>query len=220
VRLHSVEASDIARTPARAGGARRPFIVGIGGTTRPSSSCEAALLYALDRAAARGAETEAFTGASLALPIFDPQSPVRSDDAARLVAALRRADGVIIASPGYHGLISGMLKNALDYTEDMRADARPYLDGRAVGCIVSANGAQALGSTLASLRSMIHALRGWPTPYGATLVSGAVAFERGVPTDAANRAALETVADQVADFAWMSLAWSPRAGAAAAVLSA
>lgn len=220
MRVPPVEILDTGRPVSRSHGGRRPLIVGIGGTTRPSSSCEAALLYALQRAAARGAETEAFTGASLALPIFDPQAPARSEDAARLVASLRRADGVIIASPGYHGLISGMLKNALDYTEDMRADPRPYLDGRAVGCIVSANGAQALGSTLSSLRSMVHALRGWPTPYGATLVSGVVTFDRGVPTDASARAALDTVADQVTDFAWMSLDWACRSGAAATARSA
>ena len=46
--------------------------------------------------------------------------------------AVSAADGLIIASPGYHGGISGLVKNALDYVEDLRGDARPYLDGRAV----------------------------------------------------------------------------------------
>lgn len=188
--------------------ARRPLIVGVGGTTRDGSSCEAALRYALRCAAEMGAEVVALTGSALQLPIYDPQSGHRTPEAVSLVHALRRADGVLIASPGYHGLISGMLKNALDYTEDMRGDARPYLDGRAVGCIVSANGAQALGSTLASLRSMIHALRGWPTPFGATLVAGQTKFELDAPVDQESRAALGLVARQVVDFARMSVAWS------------
>jgi multimeric flavodoxin WrbA len=35
---------------------------------------------------------------------------------------LRRAHGIIVASPGYHGSMSGLVKNALDYAEDMRDD--------------------------------------------------------------------------------------------------
>jgi FMN reductase len=43
------------------------------------------------------------------------------------VAEVERADGIVIASPGYHGGISGMVKNALDYLEDLRDAPRPYL---------------------------------------------------------------------------------------------
>jgi hypothetical protein len=34
----------------------------------------------------------------------------------------------IVGSPGYHGAISGLVKNALDYIEDLREDPRVYLD--------------------------------------------------------------------------------------------
>ena len=54
----------------------------------------------------------------------------------RMIAALRRANGVILSTPCYHGSVSGLVKNALDYTEDMCKDPEPYLDGRAVGLIV------------------------------------------------------------------------------------
>ncbi|WP_163579655.1 NADPH-dependent FMN reductase, partial [Klebsiella pneumoniae] len=80
-------------------------------------------------------------------PMFAPERPDRSDEARALIAALRRADGIVISSPGYHGSMSGLIKNALDYTEDMRDDAQPYFDGRAVGCIACAAGWQATGST-------------------------------------------------------------------------
>ena len=85
----------------------------------------------------------------------------------QLIEAVREADAIIIATPGYHGGVSGLVKNALDTLEELRADDRPYLDGRAVGCIVTAYGWQAAGSVLTSLRSIVHALRGWPTPFGA-----------------------------------------------------
>lgn len=204
------EASKVVRFRQEPSAAARPLIVGIGGTTRDGSSCEASMLYALRCAAEMGVEVQGFAGADLRMPVYDPQVDARDEASARLVAALRRADGVIICSPGYHGLISGMLKNALDYIEDMRADDRPYLDGRAVGCIVSANGAQALGSTLASLRAIVHALRGWPTPYGATLMAGGTAFADGVPVDADVRGSIGIVVRQVVDFARMSAAWKSR----------
>lgn len=199
-RVHQLE-------PARA--QARPLIVGVGGTSRPGSSCEAALLYALSCARDLGAETRAFVGADLRMPLFEPHLPERAPEAERLVAALRQADGVILSSPGYHGLVSGLLKNALDYTEDMKGDSRVYFDGRAVGCIVIANGAQALGSTLSSLRSMVHALRGWPTPYGATLMSGGGWID-GKPSDVETHNALALVAQQVTHFASMSLGWRHR----------
>ncbi len=55
--------------------------------------------------------------------------------------------------------------------EDLREDPSPYLEGRAVGCIICANGQQALGSALANMRAIIHTLRGWNTPYAVTINS-------------------------------------------------
>ena len=83
-----------------------------------------------------------------------------------MLEGVRQADGVIIATPGYHGSVSGLIKNALDSLEGLRNDPRPYFEGRAVGCLVTADGWQAGGTTLSSIRATIHALRGWPTPLG------------------------------------------------------
>lgn len=147
-------------TPSR----RQPLILGIGGTLRAGSTTERAIEYCLAEAARQGAETEIIRGTELVMPPYNPAQPERSAEAARLVALIRSADGIIIGSPGYHGSLSGLIKNALDYTEDLRADKRVYLEGRAVGCIACAEGTQSIGSTLAALRSIVHALRGWPTP--------------------------------------------------------
>jgi FMN reductase len=40
------------------------------------------------------------------------------------VDALWRADGIILATPSYHGSISGSIKSTLDHTEDLRDDPR------------------------------------------------------------------------------------------------
>ena len=180
-----------------------PFIVGLGGTVRPGSSSETALSLALAAAEAAGARTEMFGGAFLAsLPHYSPGQEEPNPDQARFLDAVRRADGLIISSPGYHGSISGLVKNALDTLEDLRSDPRPYFDGRAVGCIVAAFGAQAGGSTLATLRSIVHALRGWPTPLGAALNSSSGLFDAdGAFSDPKDAWAVEMVAKQVVDFA-------------------
>jgi FMN reductase len=157
----------------------KPFIVGIGGATRPESKTERALISALAVAAGMGCRTQLFGGADLAaIPIYDPENDACTEARAALVEAVRMADGVIIASPGYHGSISGLVKNSLDGLEDLRSDVRPYLDGRAVGLIVAADGAQAAGSTLSTLRNIVHALRGWPTPLGVVLSGSDADAER------------------------------------------
>jgi FMN reductase len=94
------------------------------------------------------------------------------------------------------------LKNALDYAEDLRQDSRVYLQDRAVGCIVCAEGAQALGSTLMAMRSVVHALRGWPTPFGAAVHTAVRPFDgQGRVVDETVRRACETVAEEVVTFA-------------------
>lgn len=142
----------------------KPLIVGIGGTPRAGSSSERLLHQALDVARAAGADTCAFSGEGLVFPIYGTAKLGAPETA--FVDALRRADGIVIASPGYHGSLSGLVKNALDHVEELRCDSRPYLEGRAVGLIAAAAGWQAGGSTLQHLRSIVHALRGWPTPLG------------------------------------------------------
>ena len=108
-----------------------PLIVGLGGTTRVGSSSEIALRYALRAAERAGAQTAILAGPALNLPMYAPENPQRSPSASELISLLRRSHGVIVASPGYHGSISGLVKNALDYVEDMRSDSAAYFDGRA-----------------------------------------------------------------------------------------
>ena len=176
-------------------------VVGIGGSLRNSSQSERALGIALEGARELGAVTTVITGDDLVLPFYDPAVPDRSDAAQHLVERLRTADGVVLVSPGYHGTISGLMKNALDYIEDLRQDDRPYLDGRAVGCVAVALGWQAAVTTLTSLRSIVHSLRGWPTPLGAAVNSAEVRFDNGACSSETVADNLRTIGRQVAEFA-------------------
>jgi FMN reductase len=154
-----------------------PYIVAVGGTLRANSSTERAMRHVLDAARRAGARTKLISGAALQLPLYQPDNAERSDAARSLVAELALADGIILGSPGYHGSISGLIKNALDYAEDLRADARPYFSGRAVGCIATAGGWPGAVNTLNALRDIVHALRGWPTPLGAAINTGENVFD-------------------------------------------
>lgn len=175
----------------------------IGGSTRPGSGSESAVKVVAAAARAAGAEVEVIVSRDLMFPIYDTETTERDPLAQRFVAAVRAADALIVASPGYHGSMSGMIKNALDYIEDTRNDGRVYLDGMPVGCVSVAYGWQATVSTLHSLRTAVHALRGWPSPLGATVnaSSGKIFDPTGACTEESVRFQLETVARQVVEFA-------------------
>lgn len=177
-------------------------IVALGGSTAPMAASERALRMATEAAMASGAEVTYLTGRALLMPIYDTESHERSPQAAAVVEALREADGLIVASPGYHGAMSGMIKNALDYAEDLRDDRRPYLDGRAVGIISVAHGWQTAVGALNELRLVVHALRGWPTPLGVAINDAAgLIGPDAAGSDATIVRQLRTMGEQVVQFA-------------------
>ena len=182
-------------------------ILAIGGSTRPNSSSEKALRIAADAAREAGATVTVITSRDLMLPIYDTESQDRDPKAVALVDAVRSAHGIIVCSPGYHGGISGMMKNALDYIEDLGREDPPYLHGRAVGCIAVAYGWQATVSTLHQLRQVAHALRGWPTPLGGTINASVTEFASdGSLSDESAHEQLRTIGTQVVEFARMRAA--------------
>ena len=181
---------------------RPPLIVGLGGTTRPFSSSEQALAVALTAARASGADTVLLDAADLDLPMYAPGSAARTGLAGRLISQIAQADGLIISTPGYHGGISGLIKNALDYVEELRDAEPPYLAGRAVGCVATAAGWQATTTTLMALRAVVHALRGWPTPLGVAINSAEpLLHSDGSVANTAAATQLRIVGAQVVEFA-------------------
>jgi len=178
-----------------------PYIVAVGGTLRPGSSTEKAMRHVLDAAERAGARVRLLSGAALHLPMYQPENPERTDAARDLVQQLALADGIVLGSPGYHGSISGLVKNALDYAEDLRNDARPYFSGRAVGCVATAGGWPGAVNTLGALRDIVHSLRGWPTPLGAAINTSEKVFDgAGVCTDPRVAQTLDLIAGEVLAF--------------------
>ena len=182
-----------------------PLIVGLGGTLRANSSTERALRYCLAAVEDQGGRTKLYAGPDLDLPMYAPHKLHRTPAAAELIESLRGADAVVVASPGYHGAISGLVKNALDYIEDLREDPRVYLDNTPWGCITCAYGWQAAVGTLGQLRGIGHALRAWPTPLGVAINSADPVWDAdGELVDEAVQSQLELLAAQLLTFAHTS----------------
>ena len=180
-----------------------PLIVGIGGTSRPNSTSERAVAAALKVAEALGARTLLFGGEFVSqMPLYVPEKHDSDANELSYIDAVRQCHGIIVSTPGYHGSLSGPVKNILDILEATARDDLPYLEGRPFGCVVTAYGWQACVSTLVSLRMIAHALRAWPTPFGASFNASTPLFRQdGSCIDESVAKAISIVATQVVDFA-------------------
>jgi len=174
----------------------RPRVVLLAGSLSAPSTADRVARWCARRCDDAGTPTAVFSGIDLAFPFYRPG---RTEPRSRAyLAALAGADGVVLVSPAYHGAPTGLLKNALDYVNELADDARPYLHGRAIGCVGVAGGDQGAHSTVASLRTIGHALRGWPTPLGVTLARERTAFgDDGTPTHPGAIGDLTVMLDQV-----------------------
>lgn len=133
-------------------------IVGIGGSLRTNSYSMQALQLAIDRVKDLGAEVEILDLRQMQLPFCDggdgyPDYP----DVAVLQNAVKQADGLILATPEYHGSVSGVIKNALDL---MSFDE---LDGKVAG-LISVLGGQPNSNALNELRLIMRWVHGWVIP--------------------------------------------------------
>ena len=140
-------------------------VVGLGGSLRERSYSRAALQQALTFAGERGLETELLDLRALDLPMYRPDIPADAYPTQYLASinhlldACRQADAFIWSSPCYHGTVSGVFKNALDFIEYLNHDERPYLHACPIGLIAVNDQV-----TFASMIAAVHELRGWAAP--------------------------------------------------------
>lgn len=141
------------------------LIVGLGGTLREQSYSRAAVQTALGIAAASGVETSMLDLRALNLPMFIPDCPLdgypleHQPAITRLIEECRRASAMVWASPAYHGTVSGIFKNAIDFIE-LLSDAQPaYLTGKAVGLIAIND-----SKTFSAMSNSVHELHAWLAP--------------------------------------------------------
>jgi NAD(P)H-dependent FMN reductase len=131
-------------------------VLGVAGSTRQGSYSTRALKIALEHAKKHSAEVRLLDLSTIVLPLYDPSAPA-SKEVERAAEAIAWADAFILASPDYHGSISGALKNFLDHFYEEFA-------GKMFGYIVASH---EKGLTVMELmRTAVRQCYGWSMPYG------------------------------------------------------
>ena len=133
-------------------------IVGITGSLRDQSYSAKALQQVITRVEALGAEVEIVDLREMNLPFCNggdeyPHYP----DVIKLRDTVKEADGLILATPEYHGSVSGVMKNALDLM------SFEHLSDKVVG-MISVLGGQSNSNALNDLRIIMRWVHAWVIP--------------------------------------------------------
>lgn len=133
-------------------------IVGIGGSLRTDSYSMQALNIAAERAQAMGAEVQVLDLKDMNLPFCDGGSDYPDyPDVEVMRKAVTAANGLIIATPEYHGSVSGVIKNALDLM------SFEHIDGKVTG-VISVLGGQPNSNALNDMRVIMRWVHAWVIP--------------------------------------------------------
>ena len=97
------------------------------------------------------------------LPIFYPEA-TESDDSDDNITKIRNVlnwtDALVLGSPDYHGSISGVSKNFLDYYFDEFA-------GKTFGYLCSSH--EKVLTVMDQMRTVVRQCYGWSMPYGVSI---------------------------------------------------
>lgn len=133
-------------------------VVGIIGSLRADSYSALALQQAINRVKDLGAEAEILDLREMTLPFCNGGSEYPDyPDVEVLREKVKAADGLILATPEYHGSVSGVLKNALDLM------SFEHLSGKVAG-LISVLGGQSNSNALNDLRIIVRWVHGWVIP--------------------------------------------------------
>ena len=135
-------------------------IVGIGGSLREDSCCYLALDHVIGLVTQMGCRARVLDLRRMPLPFCNGDHCQQGDAypaVAELHKAVREAQAIVLATPEYHGGVSGVLKNAVDLL------GFEHLEGKVVGIIGVLGGAANLDATNELARIMRHC-RAWVIP--------------------------------------------------------
>lgn len=129
----------------------------LAGSNRRESASTRMARYLQTRLRAIGHSTQLFDLRENPLPLYEPDSDEWPASAAQLDRLMRESDAIVLTSPEYHGTISGVLKNALDYL------GSEHFDGKAVLSVSAAGGAVGV-SSLTHMQAIVRNLHGVNCP--------------------------------------------------------
>lgn len=175
-------------------------VAGICGSLRKGSFTRMALHVALAGAKEAGARTRLLDLSAYHLIFCDGKEDESGypKDVFTLREEVRAAQGIILATPEYHGGYSGVLKNALDLM------GFEEFEGKMLGLVgVSGGGMGAFGA-MNNLRAVGRALHAWVIPEQASIPEAYKVFDAsGTLKDSALEKRLKEVGRQVARFAYL-----------------
>jgi len=149
----------------------------IAGSTRANASSTMLLRYIGGVLKSRQATVTFIDLAELQLPLFSVDRVETHPNASALLDACEQADGLILATPEYHGSISGALKNALDFVNAGQLSGKPVLS-------VSSAGGPVGISSLTHLQTIVRNMHGVNCTEWISLGYGSQAFgPDGTPLD-------------------------------------
>lgn len=137
-------------------------ILGIAGSLRLNSYSTRALKLVLEKAATKYAsETNLIDLSEMELPIYNPNISSENDKMLTYVTReVIKADSYVLASPDYHGSMSGAMKNLLDYYWKEFA-------GKTFGYIVASH--EKGLTVMDQMRTAVRQCYGWSMPYGISI---------------------------------------------------
>lgn len=146
-------------------------VLGVASSMREESLSTRALQMALEETKKYGSESHLLELRKINLPLYDPggfrsdepfsnKAEIRDNVLERITTAMKWADAFVLASPDYHGSMSGGMKNLLDYFWEEFA-------GKTFGYIVASH---EKGLTVADqMRTAIRQCYGWSMPYNISI---------------------------------------------------
>ena len=147
-------------------------IVGIVGSLRTDSYSALAIQQAIERVESLGASAEILDLREMTLPFCDGGSDYPDyPDVEVLREKVTAADGLILATPEYHGSVSGVLKNALDLM------SFEHLSDKVTG-LISVLGGQSNSNALNDLRIIVRWVHGWVIPEQIAIGQAWQAFDK------------------------------------------
>ncbi len=173
-------------------------VVALCGSLRQGSTTHAALRLALAGAKDEGAEVELIDLRKYKL-IFHGEVANESEyppDVFKLKHKVKRAHGILLGTPEYHGSFSGVLKNALDlmWFEEF--------ENKVVGLIGVSGGRMGASNALSMLRTVSATLRAFVIPSDVSIARASEAFdENGNLNDAELADRVKAVGRKVTQFA-------------------
>jgi NAD(P)H-dependent FMN reductase len=132
-------------------------ILGVSGSLRQQSKTALALRLVLDFAAKQGAEARMLDLRAVELPMYRPDQETPSEAQRDITADVEWADAFVLATPDYHGSMSGAMKNFLDYHWE-------ELAGKVFGYICSSH--EKGLTVMDQMRTVVRQCYGWSMPYG------------------------------------------------------